>query len=35
MNAYYFWKDFLIMDTKQAVLDILNELTGEDLSDQT
>ena len=22
------------MDTKQAVLDILNELTGEDLSDQ-
>ena len=23
-----------MMDTKQAVLDILNELTGEDLSDQ-
>ena len=26
--------EVLIMDTKQGVLDILNDLTGEDLSDQ-
>lgn len=29
----FFW-EVLIMDTKQGVLDILNDLTGEDLSDQ-